>query len=180
MLINEEIKKNEIVKVLVNVEDVEEEMYAIVEDNRGDHLELKYLELQEKIYKGASIYSFSEEIDIIRFESITEHHSEVYDVADIDMMKVADNMYVFLDEVDIEEARDIISLEDDSSYTEDSFVVADDYIDGEVVEKPHDAETVDKSWKEWTPMSPGARRFKETIDMIEFYVKQQHDENAFK
>ena len=48
MIINEDIKPNEIIKVLVNEDDIEEEVYAIVQDNRGDHLELKYIEETDK------------------------------------------------------------------------------------------------------------------------------------
>ena len=50
MIINEDIKPNEIIKVLVNEDDIEEEVYAIVQDNRGDHLELKYVQLSPKFY----------------------------------------------------------------------------------------------------------------------------------
>jgi len=177
----DEIKNNEIVKVLLlNDEDIEEEVFAVVENNRGDHLELKYLEQTDRIYKDALIYSVSEDIEVIRPESILEHYYEVEDFEDIDdLKKVGDNMYVFIDEIDIEDDdSEIRTIEDDSSYTEDSFLVADDVIDG-VVEKPADAKDIDKEWNEWEPRSPGAKRYKETVELIEYYAKQQADKNNF-
>ena len=101
MIINEDIKPNEIIKVLVNEDDIEEEVYAIVQDNRGDHLELKYIEETDKRYKDALIYAFSDNIEVIYFDNILEHYQDVYDVSEIDMLKVRENMYVFLEEVDI-------------------------------------------------------------------------------
>lgn len=181
MIVLEEIRKNEVIKVLLlNEEDIEEEVYAVVEDNRGDHLEIKYLEETERIYKDALIYSVSEDIEVIRPESVLEHYPEVYNFENIDeLKKVGDNMYVFIDEIDIEDDDSVINtIEDDSSYTEDSFLVADDVIDGEI-QRPPSANRIDEEWKEWEPRSPGAKRYKETIDIIEYYAKQQADKNNF-
>ena len=180
MIINEDIKPNEIIKVLVNEDDIEEEVYAIVQDNRGDHLELKYIEETDKRYKDALIYAFSDNIEVIYFDNILEHYQDVYDVSEIDMLKVRENMYVFLEEVDIEDDDDEIrTIPDDGEYSLDSFVVADDEVEEEI-EKPRDAKQIDREWNEWNPTSPGARSFKDTIDMIECRIKHQIDEkNAF-
>ena len=35
------------------------------------------------------------------------------------------------------------------------------------IEAPPGHELVDKAWEEWKPSTPGAQKFKETIDMIE-------------
>ncbi len=180
MLVNDEIKQNEIIKVLVLVEeeDLEIESYAIVQDNRGDYLEIRYLEETNRIYKSAPIHSYSDKIDIIRFDAITEHHSGINELTDIDMQKVGDNMYAHLDEIDIDEDSDIISIyEDEEDYELDDFVVEDG---NEIMERPPDHREIDEEWNNWNPVSPGALRFKQTIDMIEYHVNQKNDENAFK
>jgi hypothetical protein len=180
MLVNDEIKQNEIIKVLVLVEeeDLEIESYAIVQDNRGDYLEIRYLEETNRIYKSAPIHSYSDKIDIIRFDSVAEHHPGINELTDIDMQKVGDNMYAYLDEIDIDEDSDIISIyEDEEDYELDDFVVEDG---NEIMERPPDHREIDEEWNNWNPVSPGALRFKQTIDMIEYHVNQKNDENAFK
>lgn len=184
MIVPTDVKPNEIVKVLVNIEeeDIEDELYAQVVDNRGDHLEIHYLEETNKFYKDATVYCFSDEIDVIRFDSLTEHHEGVCKLEDIDMMKVRHNMYVFLDEVNMEDDDSEVYTDDedddDDEYSIGSFVVDDDDVDG-VVEVPRDHKQLDKEWSEWEPRSPGARSFKDTVDRIEYYAKKQADENNF-
>jgi len=182
MIVQTDVKQNEIVKVLVITEDqdIEEEMYARVVDNRIDHLEINYLEETNKFYKDALVYSFSDNIDVIRFDSLIEHFYDTYKVEDIDMMKVKDNMYVFLDEVNIEDDSSSIYTDDDEEdeYSIGSFVVDDDDVDG-MVEVPHDHKKLDREWNEWEPRSPGARSFKETVERIEYYAKKHADENNF-
>jgi hypothetical protein len=86
-------------------------------------------------------------------------------------------MYAYLDEIDIDEDSDIISIyEDEDEYELDDFVVDDG---NEIMERPPDHKEIDEEWNSWSPVSPGALRFKQTVDMIEYYVNQKNDENAF-
>ena len=182
MLINEEIKQNEIIKVLVNneEEDFDEEVYAIVQDNRGDHLEVKYYEETDKEYKFATIYELNDNIEVITFESISEHYPDTYELSDLDMKKVGDNMYVYMDDIDLDEDSEIRTIQDDDEYSLDSFVVADDDVEDDIVERPRDYKKIEQEWNEWNPKSPGARSFKDTVDMIEYHAKLRQDEkNAF-
>ena len=47
------------------------------------------------------------------------------------------------------------------------------------MERPPDHREIDEEWNNWSPVSPGALRFKQTVDMIEYHVNQKNDENAF-
>ncbi|QIG59971.1 hypothetical protein [Dishui Lake phycodnavirus 4] len=184
MIEMKDIKPNDIIKVLVYMEeeDIEEEVYARVVDNRGDHLEINYLEETNKMYKNARVYVFRDEVDVIGKESLIEHYSQEEEEEIIEeVFEFAPNMYVFVDEYDVEDDDSAVYTEDDDEddYSIGSFVVDDaDDVDG-AVDVPSDHKKIDKEWNEWEPRSPGARSFKETINRIEYYAKKQADENNF-
>ena len=54
MIVPKEINENDIVKVLVNEEGIEEEMYGVVAMNTGLTLGMHYLEPTEMFYKVGS------------------------------------------------------------------------------------------------------------------------------
>ena len=56
MIVPSEIIENDIIKALVNEDDVEEEMYGVVAMNTGNVLGVHYLSQTEKIYKSACVF----------------------------------------------------------------------------------------------------------------------------
>ncbi len=77
------------------------------------------------------------------------------------------NMYSLYDEIDVEDVDSDVYEDHDDSDTDSEmadFVVPDD---GIPIGPPPGHELIDKEWEEWKPSTPGARSFKETIDMIE-------------
>ena len=61
MIVPKEINENDIVKVLVNEEGIEEEMYGVVAMNTGLTLGMHYLEPTEMFYKSACVWKLSTE-----------------------------------------------------------------------------------------------------------------------
>jgi hypothetical protein len=79
---------------------------------------------------------------------------------------------VFYAEVDIEDDNSDI-WEDESDSDMDDFIVSDsEDVDG-VVEPPPGHKEIDKAWDEWKPNTPGARSFKDTVDMIELHARNK-------
>lgn len=178
MISREEIIQDDFVKILVNDDDVEEEMFAIVGMNTGTVLGVHYIAPTEKIYKSACVYQLEDgDMNPAPFESVCEHYPSGTTFADIGMKCLGNNLYVIYDEIDIEDSDSEI-YEDDSDSEMDDFIVPDDEIDGEVHEPPG-YDIIDKEWNEWKPSTPGARSFKETVDMIEMYAKRHADELNF-
>ena len=177
-LINEEILSNELIKVLVNYDDIEEEIFAKVVENTGICLKVLYLSSTSKVYKSATVYSFEKEIEIVEFESLTEHHQGIIDVLDIGFSKIGKNMFVFEKEIENDGSSDIVDSEDESYDSDSSFVVDDNTIDG-IVEPPTNYKEIDKEWDEWKPKTSGAQRFKETVEMLEIMAKHHADELNF-
>jgi len=155
MICFSEIQAGDLIKVVVVVDDVEDELFAKVADNRGDHLELHYYEETSFTYKGARVHALESELNIIRPESICEHYPDGETI----FTHVSDERYVLKEEVDSGEDSEMY---DDSGSDVLSFVVSD----GEC-EPPPDHVAVDRAWTEWVPMSEGSRRFKETVDDID-------------
>lgn len=178
MISREEIIQDDFVKVLVNEDDVEEEMYAIVGMNTGNVLGLHYISPTEKIYKSACVYQLEGgDMNPAPYESVCEHYPSGTTFADIGMKSLGDNLYVIYDEVDVEDSDSDI-YEEGSDSEMDDFIVPDDEVDGEV-SGPPGHEIIDKEWNEWKPSTPGARSFKETVDMIEMHAKRHADELNF-
>lgn len=155
MITFSEIQAGDLIKVVVVVDDVEDELYARVSDNRGDHFELHYYEETSLTYKGARVYVLESDLNIIRPESICEHYPEGETV----FKHVTDDRYVLKEEVDSEEDS---TFYDDSDSDVMSFIVSDGECD-----LPGDHVEVDRAWTEWQPQSEGARRFKRTVDDLD-------------
>ena len=65
-----EIQPGDLLKILVNIDDVEDEQYAKVEENRDDYLIIQYYSESSFSYKGAPVYTLDEETNLIRGDSI--------------------------------------------------------------------------------------------------------------
>ena len=181
MITPQDIFPHEVIKVLVDFDGVEEELYAKVLRNDDINLVVTYLSPTSKIYKGACVYSFEATVERVNFDSITEHYAGIIDITDIDMTNIGKNMFVLDREIiedhdsDIEDASD-----EEDQYEEDDFVVSD----GEEGTTPRtlgisDHMEVDQKWNEWQPSTSGGRHFKNVIDAIECRVRSQADEKNF-
>ena len=151
------------------VVEVMDNVAKVVSTRDEKFLVVSYLSENRKVYKGAKVFSFESETELIENEQVTKRYSSIEELG---FSKVGDNMYVEKEEVD--EASDSELEDADSSDGEESdFIVPDDE---EVLQKPPDHRKVDKEWKEWRPMSAGAQRFKDKVDQIEAYMNHQIDE----
>src|SRR6056300_1691720 len=169
MIVPSEIIENDIVKLLVNEDDVEDEMFGLVGMNTGLVLGVRYLNPTELIYKSACVYQLEDgDMNPAPYESVMEHYPSGTTFEDLEMKSLGNRMYAYLAEIDVEES--------DSEM--DDFIVPDDHIDGEVI-PPSDYKAIDKEWNAWEPRSPGARSFKETVDAIEAMAKAHADNLSF-
>lgn len=177
MIIPQDIHPHEIIKVLVDFDDVEEEMYAKVLVNDEISLLVTYLSQTSNTYKGACIYSFEPTVERVNFDSITEHYSGVIDITEINMTNVGKNMFVLDTEI-IEELDS--DIDDGEGEYESDFVVSDD----EEGATPRalgiaDYKEVDQKWNEWQPTTSGGRHFKSVVDSIECRIRHQVDDKNF-
>jgi len=179
-----DIKPYEIVKVLTvdGDDEVEEEYWAKVMSNEGSYLFVSYLSFTDKIYKGATIHSLDSTVSRVDPESVTEHHADVVDLADVGFYKVDANMYALTEDIDDSDDDSDIYEDDDESCDEydttDGFVVDDQTIDGPV-HPPPDAALVDSDWDKWAPATDGERRYKDMVDRIEKLAKAHADNLNF-
>ena len=172
----------EIIKVLtLGDNEEEEESWAKVVENNGSYLFVTYLIELAKTYKSARVHSLEPRVQRVDYECVTEHHDGVFNLEDIDLVRIGTNMYVFSDDIDSEDEgsdSDIYSDSDDESDDEydtaDGFVVPDTEVDGPVLPPP-DAEQIDREWREWVPRTTGERRFREMVDRIELNARIQAD-----
>lgn len=175
MISRETILQDDIVKVLVNEDGIEDEMYAVVGMNTGNTLGLKYLSPTNKIYKSACVYQVETgNLSPAPYESVSEHYPTGTTFADIGMKTVGHDMYIIYDEIDIEDDDSEIYEDHDDSDTDSEmadFIVPDSEISGQDIEAPPGQALVDKEWDEWKPSTPGAKSFKDTVDMIETYAR---------
>ena len=179
MIVPSEIIEDDIVKLLVNEEDVEDEMYAVVGMNTGLVLGVRYLNPTELIYKSACVYQLEDgDMNPAPYESVMEHYPSGTTFEDLEMKSLGDKMYAFYSEIDIEDSDSEIYDEDESDSEMDDFIVPDDEIDGEVI-PPSNYKSIDKEWNEWKPSTPGARSFKDTVDAIEALAKVHADNLSF-
>ena len=179
MIVPSDIIQDDIVKLLVNEDDMEDEMLAVVGMNTGLTLGVKYLNPTELIYKSACVYQLEDgDLNPAPYESLMEHHPSGTTFKDLEMKSLGNGMFAYLSEIDIEESDSEIYDDDESDYEMDGFIVPDNEIDGEVIPPPNQA-SIDKDWNEWTPSSPGARSFKERVDAIEAVAKLQADNLSF-
>ena len=177
MIVPSEIIEDDIVKVLVNEEGVEDEMYAVVAMNTGKTLGLYYLNPTESVYKSACIYSLDKtEMSPAPYDSLMEHYPTGTKFEDLDMKRMDESgdMYAFYSEIDVEDSDSDIHemhLESDTDSEMADFIVPDSEVEGQNIVPP-DYASIDKEWNEWQPSSLGARSFKETVDLIESRVRR--------
>ena len=177
MIVPSEIIEDDIVKVLVNEDGIEDEMYAVVAMNTGKTLGLYYLNPTESVYKSACIYSLDKtEMSPAPYDSLMEHYPSGTKFEDLDMKRMDQDgdMYAFYSEIDIEDSDSDIHemhLESDTDSEMADFIVPDSEVEGQNIVPP-DYASIDKEWNEWQPSSVGARSFKETVDLIESRVRR--------
>lgn len=180
MITPQEISPHEVIKVLVDFDGVEEELYAKVLRNDDINLVVTYLSPTSKIYKGACVYSFESSVERVNFDSITEHYAGVIDITDIDMTQAGKNMFVFSREIISDHDSEIEDESDEEDQYESDFVVSDgeESPSGRATVPP-DHQEIDKNWNEWQPSTSGGRHFKSVIDALECRVRHQADEKNF-
>ena len=178
MIVFSEIQPGDLVKIFVNEDGVEDEMYGVVGMNTGSTLGIKYLNATESFYKSACVYKMNEEMLPAPYESVMEHHTGEATFEDIEMKRLGDDMYAYYSEIDIEDEDSDIYDQTDEDTDLEGFVVSDSEIDGNV-SLPPDHELVDKEWNEWKPSSPGSLKFKELVNKIEERAKTQVDNVNF-
>jgi hypothetical protein len=154
----------------MTIVEVTDNVAKIVSFRDDKFLVVSYLSENKKMFKGAKVFSFESETELIECEQVIKKHKTIEDLG---FIQVGDNMYVEKDEVDEDSASEVEDVESDDSDSDNSFIVPDDE---EVLQKPPDHREVDRNWKEWRPMSAGAKRFKEKIDQIEAVMNHQIDE----
>lgn len=152
------------------VVEVMDNVAKVVSTRDEKFLVVSYLSENRKVYKGAKVFSFESETELIENEQVTKRYSAIEELG---FTKVGDNMYVEKEEVDEASDSELEDADTDSSDEKSDFIVPDDE---DVLQKPPDHRKIDKEWKEWRPMSAGAQRFKDKVDQIEAYMNHQIDE----
>ena len=171
MITLEDIKPNDIIKVLVKDDDMEEELYAVVTDVFTTCLSARYYISTSLMYRGTNLYRLEEEENPLEPCSITEHYIE-----GTTPFESKEDMVYLPEEIDEEiETSDVEDMSEDE-YEEDDFVVDDDETMGEL---PPDHREIDNNWNAWVPPTPGARNFKAVVDRIETLARHQADELRF-
>jgi len=176
MIVPSDINKYDIVKVLVNEDGVEDQMYGVVGMNTGRTLGLRYLNPTELFYKSACVYKIDPECELspAPYESITEHYPLGTTFEDLEMKSLGMNRFVMYSEIDIEDSDSEIYDEganDDESDLE-GFVVSDSELAGQDIPLPPGHQAIDKEWNQWEPTTSGGKSFKETIDAIETRIRR--------
>lgn len=167
----EEISPGDLLKILVVEEDVEIETWALVKENRDDYLVIHYFEDTSLVYKYARLLKLSTQDELIRAESICEHHYKNF------LVNVKEDLWAEPRDIDSDQESFIYDESDESE--DDSFIVSDsEPIEG-WVEPPENHREIDKAWEEWIPTTRGASTFKDTVDSLEAFAKIKADENNF-
>lgn len=170
MIVPSEIQVDDIVKAIVKEHDndLEEATFGLVQMNTGSCLGVRFLSPTEKIYKSACVYEMDQEMTATPYESLCEHYPSGTTFEDLEMKSLGHPYYVFYAEVDVEDSDSEI-WEDDGSDLDD-FIVSDSEDVGEA-SPPEGHREIDRAWDAWEPRSPGARSFKDTVDMIEMRAR---------
>lgn len=171
----EEIIPDDILKVLVDHEGVQDELFARVLGVGDAYVYVQYLVDTSKVYKGAEVYELEQDENAVERESICEHYPQGTTFENVGFYKISENVYAIYDDIDSEDSNSEIEDLSDSESEADSFIVEDDGC----ADLPPDASDVDNAWNEWKPSSPGMKRYKETIDLIEYHVKRHADNINF-
>ena len=93
MIVPSEIIENDIVKVLVNEDGVEDEMYGIVGMNTGNTIGLRYLNPTELFYKSACVYELEHETLSAPYESVLEHHPSGTTFEDLEIKAIGNKFH---------------------------------------------------------------------------------------
>lgn len=169
MIVPSEIIQDDIVKLFVNEDGVEDEMYGVVGMNTGRTLGIRYLNPTESFYKSACVYKIdSGELSPAPYESVLEHYPSGTTFADLEMKSLGTDMFVYYSEIDIEDSDSEIYDEGETDSEMADFIVSDTEIEGS---PPPDHKSIDKAWAEWEPSTSGGKSFKDTIDMIEMRAR---------
>ena len=173
MIVPSEIIENDIVKVLVNEDGVEDEMYGIVGMNTGNTIGLRYLNPTELFYKSACVYELEHEtLSPVPYESLMEHYPSGTRFEDLEMKALGIGRYVMYSEIDVEDTdSDLYDEGGDDESDLEGFVVSDSEIIGEDIPLPPGHQAIDKEWNAWEPTTSGGKSFKETVDMIESNIR---------
>ena len=159
------INRNDICKVLVNEDGVEDEMFGLVAANTGRTLGMHYLNPTEMIYKSACVYRLDDsEMCPAPYESVMEHWPTGTTFEDLDLKPLGSNLFAYFSEINPMDDDSDIYDQEDSDTSLDGFIVSDDSSE---VYLPLDHQEVDNAWNEWEPTTSGGRSFKETVDLIE-------------
>jgi hypothetical protein len=174
MIVPSEINQDDIVKVLVNEDGIEDEMYGIVGMNTGNTLGLRYLNPTELFYKSACVYELETEgLSPAPYESVMEHYPSGTTFMDLEMKSLGENRFVMYSEIDVEDSdSDLYDEGGDDESDLEGFVVSDSEIVGQDIPLPPGHQAIDKEWNEWEPTTSGGKSFKETIDAIETRVRR--------
>ena len=174
MIVPSEIIQDDIVRLFVNEDGVEDQMYGVVGMNTGLILGISYLNPTELIDKSACVYKIdNDELSPAPFESVIEHYPSGTTFMDLEMKSLGENMFAYYAEIDIEDSDSDLYDEgvDDESDLE-GFVVSDSEIVGQDIPLPPGHQTIDKEWDEWEPTTSGGKSFKDTINSIENRVRR--------
>ncbi len=173
MIVPSEIIENDIVKVLVNEDGVEDEMYGIVGMNTGNTIGLRYLNPTELFYKSACVYELEHEtLSPVPYESLMEHYPSGTRFEDLEMKALGIGQYVMYAEIDVEDTdSDLYDEGGDDESDLEGFVVSDSEIIGQDIPLPPGHQAIDKEWNAWEPTTSGGKSFKETVDMIESNIR---------
>ena len=105
MIVPSEIIEDDIVKVLVNEDGMEDQMYGVVAMNTGNTLGLRYLNPTELFYKSACVYELeTTTFSPAPFESVMEHYPSGTTFMDLEMKSLGNNMFAYYSEIDIEDS----------------------------------------------------------------------------
>ena len=171
MIIFKEIKPNDTIKVLTNLEDedIDVELYAVVKDNRGDFLEINYFNETSLLYKNARVYELEEEENCVQEANLLEHYANEL------LVEIKDGHWVIPEEIDEENSSSIYDESEDGGSDLNDFIVSDSEVDGQI-NKPPGWQQIDQDWKDWEPSGPGMKRFKDMVDTLEQRAKYEADE----
>ena len=172
MIVPSEINQYDIVKVLVNEEGIEDEMYGVVGMNTGSTLGLRYLNPTELFYKGACVYELeAEELSPAPYESVMEHYPTGTTFEDLEMKALGTNRFAFYTEIDVEDSDSELYDEEETDSEMADFVVSDTEIEGQAIPLPPDHQSIDREWNQWEPTTSGGKSFKEAVDAIETRIR---------
>ena len=171
MINHSEINENDIVKILVNEDGLEDEMYGVVGMNTGLTLGVRYLNPTCTLYKSACVYKLDDgDMLPAPYESVMEHYPSCTNFEDLEMKKVGTDLFAFYSEIDMDDTDSELYEDGNTTSEMGSFIVSDTDMEGGSTPPPDHA-SVDRQWSEWNPSTSGGKHFKNTIDRIEAEIR---------